>query len=309
MPRMNLERSVVINADIDKIYKNINDFHNWQSWSPWLVLDPDAKVNVREDGKYYNWEGEYLGSGEMTVANEVENKSMSADLLFLKPWKSKAKIAFTLEKTEEGVRVGWSMESSLPFFMFWMKKMMISLISMDYDRGLTMLKDKSELGEIPAKLTFQGFKSFKGCKYIGIKSSSTIEGMSVSMEKNYTQLMTYIMDGRQENMDGDPMSIYHKWDMVNRKTEYTACIPVHEISNDLPEGFITGSVPSTKVHSIHLKGPYRYIGNIWSAQYSRMRGKAFKGNKQIHPMEVYLNSPTNTAENDLETEVWFSVKE
>ncbi len=309
MPKMNLDRSVVIDADINKVYENINDFHNWKSWSPWLVLDPDALVNVREDGKYYNWEGKYLGSGEMTVIKEVENKSLDADLLFLKPWKSKAKIGFTLDQTDEGVRVVWKMESSLPFFMFWMKKMMISLISMDYDRGLTMVKDKCELGEIPSNMTFEGIKSFKGCKYIGIKSSSTIDGMSASMEKNYTQLMTYMMDGRQENMDGSPMSIYHKWDMVNRQADYTACIPVHEIPADLPEGMITGSVPATKVHSIHIKGPYRYIGNVWSAQYSRMRGKAFKGNKQIHPMEVYFNSPKNTAENDLETEVWFSVKE
>lgn len=96
--------------------------------------------------------------------------------------------------------------------------------------------------------------------------------------------------------------------MVKGQTSYTACVPVSEIPSDLPSGVITGSVPATKVHVIHGKGPYRFTGNIWSAQMMRQRGKQFKANKGVDPMERYLNSPTNTEENDLETEVLFAVK-
>ena len=85
------------------------------------------------------------------------------------------------------------------------------------------------------------------------------------MEEDYTKLMTYMMDGKQDVMDGDAFSIYHKWDIVKGETDYTACVPVKEIPSDLPQGVITGSVPATKVHVIHGKGPYRFTGNIWSA--------------------------------------------
>ena len=116
------------------------------------------------------------------------------------------------------------------------------------------------------------------------------------------------MGSHADKKDGDAFTIYHKWDMVGGKATYTACVPISENLSDLPSGVITGSVPATKVHVIHGKGPYRFTGNIWSAQYMRQRGKKFKSNKGVDPMEVYLNSPMDTKENDLETEVLFAVK-
>ena len=86
MPKLHVERTTFINAPIDKVFKVVSDFHTWTDWSPWLVAEPEAKVNVREDGKHYSWEGDIVGAGEMTIAGEVENKSIDIDLLFLKPW-------------------------------------------------------------------------------------------------------------------------------------------------------------------------------------------------------------------------------
>lgn len=308
MPKTHVERSISINAPIDKVFNTINDFHTWTDWSPWLVAEPEAKVNVREDGKFYEWEGDIVGAGEMTITNEVINTSIDIDLMFLKPWKSKAKVSFQLKEDGENTVVLWDMDSSLPFFMFWMKKMMEAFIGMDYERGLTMLKDYVELGKVPHILTVKGMKDFGGHTYIGIKSTVSMKNMGPKMEEDYTKLMTYMMDGKQDVMDGDAFSIYHKWDIVKGEAAYTACVPVKEIPSDLPQGVITGSVPATKVHVIHGKGPYRFTGNIWSAQYMRKQSKKFKSNKGVDPMERYLNSPKNTEENDLETEVLFAVK-
>lgn len=309
MPKMHIEKSTLINAPIDKVFKIVSDFHTWTTWSPWLVAEPEAKVTVREDGKYYSWEGDIVGAGEMTISNEVENKSVDMDLMFLKPWKSKAKVSFNMKEEGDGVRLTWDMDSSLPFFLFWMKKMTEAFIGNDYQRGLVMLKDYAETDEVPAKLSVKGIQDFGGKKYIGIKHDAlAINDIGPVMEQDYTTLMTYAMENHADKVDGDAFTIYHKWDMVKGSTSYTACVPMKEIPEDLPQGVITGSVPATKVHAIHQKGPYRYIGNIWSAQYMRQRNKKFKGNKSVHPMERYLNSPTNTAENDLETEVLFPVR-
>lgn len=309
MPKMHVERSVLIHAPIEKVFKTISDFHTWTSWSPWLVAEPDAKVDVREDGKYYAWDGDIVGSGEMTISNEVPNTSVDIDLLFLKPWKSKAEVSFTMKEEGDGVLLMWDMDSSLPFFLFWMKKMMEAFVGNDYKRGLTMLKDYAELDHVPAVLSVKGMEEFKSTNYIGIKRGIiTVAEMSGAMEADYSKLMAYVMDGKQENIAGPSFSIYHKWNMVKGQVSYTACVPVNEIPSDLPDGVITGSIPATKVHVIHQTGPYRHIGNVWSAQYMRLRGKKFKGNKGIDPMERYLNSPTNTEENNLETEVLFAVK-
>jgi len=309
MPKMHIERSILINAPLEKVFKVVNDFHTWTTWSPWLVAEPEAKVTVREDGKYYEWEGDIVGAGEMTITNEVENESVDIDLMFLKPWKSKAKVAFMMKQEGDAVRLAWIMDSSLPFFLFWMKNMTEAMIGNDYVRGLTMLKDYAETGEVPATMTVKGIENFDGKKYIGIKHNSlAISEIGSAMEKDYTTLMTFAMENHADNVDGEAFTIYHKWDMAKGQTSYTACVPMKEIPADLPTGVITGSVPATKVHVIHQKAPYRYTGNIWSAQYMRQRNKKFKMNKSIDPMERYLNSQTNTPENDLETEVLFPVK-
>lgn len=308
MPKTHIDKSIVINAPIEKVYEIVSDFHHWNRWSPWLVMDEEAKVNVNEDGKYYDWDGEFVGSGNMTITSEEANKVIHIDLLFLKPWKSKSKVTFLLKQEGEAVRLHWIMDGSLPFFLFWMKKMMEAFVGMDFERGLTMAKDVAELGDVQAKMTIEGMDNFKGCLYIGIEAEATMDQMGPIMEKNYEKLMTYIMDGRTENMDGNPFTIYSKWDIINRKVNFTCCIPVHKQPSDAPVGTISGSVPATKVHVIHQKGPYRYTGNVWSAQHNRMRSKVFKNQKSIHPMEFYLNSPKNTAENDLETRVLFPAK-
>lgn len=308
MPKMQIERSALINAPIDKVFKIVSDFHTWTDWSPWLVAEPEAKVTVREDGKFYSWEGDIVGAGEMTIANKVENTSVDIDLMFLKPWKSKAKVSFQMKEEGEGVRLSWDMDSSLPFFLFWMKKMTEAFVGMDNERGLTMLKDYTEQGEVPHTMTVKGIQDFGGATYIGIKRDVAIKEISSAMEEDYTKLMTYVMENHPDKVSGDAFSIYHKWEMVKGQTSYTACVPVSEIPSDLPSGVIAGRVPATKVHVIHGKGPYRFTGNIWSAQMMRQRGKQFKANKGVDPMERYLNSPTNTEENDLETEVLFAVK-
>ncbi|MCR9173941.1 MAG: SRPBCC family protein [bacterium] len=308
MPKMHIERSVLINAPIDKVFKIVSDFHTWTDWSPWLVAEPEAKVNVREDGKFYEWEGEIVGAGEMTIAKEVENQSVEIDLMFLKPWKSKAKVSFLMKEEGDGVRLTWDMDSSLPFFLFWMKKMTEAFVGMDYERGLTMLKDYVEQGKVPHTMTVKGIQDFSGSKYIGIRRNAAIKDLSNAMSEDYTKLMGYVMENHADKKDGDAFSIYHKWELVKGQTTYTACVPVSEVPSDLPEGMISGSVPATKVHVIHGKGPYRFTGNIWSAQMMRQRGKKFKGNKNVDPIERYLNSPMDTHENDLETEVLFGVK-
>ena len=86
-------------------------------------MEPETKVTVRSDAKYYEWEGDRVGSGNMKIIKEVENATVDYDLMFLKPWKSKAKVSFYLKPEGTSTSVTWTMDSSLPFFLFWMKKM------------------------------------------------------------------------------------------------------------------------------------------------------------------------------------------
>ena len=40
-----VERTTTIAAAPEKIHPLVDDFHNWQQWSPWANLDPNMKVS------------------------------------------------------------------------------------------------------------------------------------------------------------------------------------------------------------------------------------------------------------------------
>lgn len=307
MPKMHIDRSVVIDAPLEKVKSTVNDFHHWQPWSPWLISDPEAQVDVRADGKYYEWQGPRSGSGNMTVLKEAEHRT-DYDLTFLKPWKSKAKVAFKfVAQGDQSTKVSWTMDSSLPFFMFFMAKSMTAFVSSDYDRGLNMLKDYIEAGSVPSKLVFKGESRFEGVKFVGIKRATSISDMDVKMSADFETIGKYAEE-QGDNVAAPPMSIYHKWDMVKQAAEYSAVLPVQDVPSDLPSEMYSGSIPEGKIHTVQHIGAYRHLGNAWTTMYMLQRAKEFKPLKHVHPFETYENAPGEVPDEELITNVNFMVK-
>ena len=269
-------------------------------------MEPGVKVNVKPDAKAFNWVGKRTGEGNMHITSEEENKAVDYDLNFIKPWKSKAKVRFELKEQDGKTAVSWSMDSKLPFFMFWMKKMMVAFISMDYDRGLRLLKDYTEDGKVHSKLNFIGNEKHQGFKYVGVKTSCTIDSMGKKMAESLPEVMGYLTENQLE-ATGKPFTQYHKWDMVNNKVDYVTGIPVAEIPSSLPSKFHGGEIPESKIYTLEHKGPYPHLGNAWSTLYTMQRGKEFKLNKKIHPFETYHNHPGEVNEKELITQIHFPV--
>lgn len=307
MSKMHVKKSILIHAPTDKVYKIISDFNHWSSWSPWLIMEPEAKVDVATDAKFYSWEGTRVGAGNMKITAENPNKSVDMDLTFLKPWKSVAKVRFELQAKGNETEVLWLMDSSLPFFMFWMKKMMVAWIGMDFERGLAMLKDYTEDGKVHSRLHFKGTSQFGGCNYIGIRRDCTINTVGPCMKEDFDKIWQYI--GKNKDLvNGYPFSIYHKWDMVKGNVSYTAGVPVNTIPADLSSGMVSGAIPATEIYTLEHVGNYRHLGNAWSTLNSMQRNKEFNSRKGFHPFEVYVNNPNEVPEEELITAVNFAVK-
>lgn len=307
MPKVNVHRTITIDASAAKIHTYLSDFNHWTAWSPWLIQDPDAKVEVASDAQFYAWEGARVGSGNMKITKQSATQ-LEYDLNFLKPWKSFANIVFDLKENEGKTDVTWHMATSLPFFMFWMKKSMEAYIGMDFGRGLNLLKDYVEKGQVESNLDFVGYEHFDGCAYIGVKTATTMSEMGNTMPANFKLLQTFLSNNKEVQVVGNPFTIYHKWDAVKQGVEFTAGIPVQEISGAVPTEIITGQLPKTQVYSIVHKGAYKHLGNAWSTLYNLQRIKEIKVNKKVHPFEIYENEPGTVPENEMLTRVCFPVK-
>lgn len=308
MPDIHVTRAVSINAPKEKVYQAVADLNNWKVWSPWLIMEPEASVNVERDGMYYEWEGKRIGSGNMMVIQQEENKWVNYDLTFLKPYKSEARVKFEIqEKGENSTEAIWYMDSKIPFYMFWMKKQMEAWIGMDYVRGLNMLKDFAEKGEVESKLVFGDITVYPGCRYAGVKTECSLNDLGTKMKNDFSRLGQYFND-KKEMISGDAFAIYHKFDMVKDKAVYTAALPLTTIPGDLPEDFVKGDMPKTGLKTIGHVGPYHHLGNAWSTMYAMERNKEFKRNKKADPFEVYRNMPGQVPDKELLTEVNFPVK-
>ncbi|MGJ8680391.1 GyrI-like domain-containing protein, partial [Paraglaciecola sp.] len=143
--------------------------------------------------------------------------------------------------------------------------------------------------------------------YIGIKTKCSQAEIGECMNKDFIELRNYIQE-HPDLKSGQAFSIYHHWDIVKGLVEYTAAIPVSDPQNVVSTGFVLGEIPATKTYTIRHIGPYDYVGNAWSTLYNMQQNKEIKCNKRIHPFEVYLNDPTDTAPDKLITEVNFPLK-
>ncbi|MEM6822045.1 MAG: GyrI-like domain-containing protein [Verrucomicrobiota bacterium] len=307
MPKLNITRFTVIKVPLEKAYQTVRDFRQWLTWSPWLISEPDCILNYAEDGKSYDWDGKVIGSGSLAITNEILNERIDYRLNFLKPWKSTSDVSFTFSGNQEQVEVTWTMNGSLPFFMFWMKSMMEALVGMDYQRGLLMLKDYLETGSVPSKLDISGAQEIEGFPYIGIKSNCAIADIGPSMERDFQKLEDWIKESGVQP-SGPAFSIYHKWDLVKGQGSYTSGFSLESMPEGLPSEFTSGQLPSCQAFVIKHTGPYHHLGNAWSAGMGRAQNKIFAENKRIAPFEFYENHPKEVAENDLVTSVCFPIK-
>ncbi len=307
MPEISIQRSISINSEVKKVREVLLDFHQWSVWSPWLIQEPECRMTVAEDGKSYAWEGVRVGSGSMKIIAPGDTL-LEYELQFIKPWKSKAAVSFSLDKkADDNVEVTWSMKSSLPFFMFWMKKMMEVFVGMDYERGLAMLRAYVETGGVPTKLEFDGVSKFDGCQYIGLRKQTALSTIGEVMAKDCEALGAYVKE-QGDVQTASMFCIYHKFAPVKGLVDYEVGIPVSSVPSSIVSPFVSGVIPALDAYRISHIGGYQYLGNAWSALYAMERAKEIKCNKGTHPFEVYLNMPGEVEEAELRTQIYFPIK-
>src|SRR3954471_23937316 len=84
-----LTRSKKIAAPAATVFPHVNDFHQWNEWSPWAKLDPSMKTTYEGapegKGAIYRWNGNNeVGEGMMTITDSQPNESVKMNLEFLK---------------------------------------------------------------------------------------------------------------------------------------------------------------------------------------------------------------------------------
>ncbi len=304
-----VEKSVQIHKPPSEVFEIVSDFGTWGRWSPWLCQEPACPVN-REGkpgsvGHSQAWSGDFIGSGQMTISAVKGHERLDYDLAFLKPWKSKSKVGFLLTPEGDGTRLTWTMEGTLPFFLFFMKKVMSALVGGDYLRGLAMLKELIESGDVPTMTSIEGATPRDSFHYVGKRRSCSISEVGPAMEEDLGLLHRMLSEGVLVDPE-KVFSIYHKYDFVKGTCEYTTGF-LYGDAHVAPEGLVAGNVPAHRAIHVNHRGPYRHLGNAWSAAMGYVRAK-HKANKALPMYEVYGNCPHDVDEKELLVDIFVPVK-
>jgi uncharacterized protein YndB with AHSA1/START domain len=146
-----VERSTTIHASPDKVYALIQDFKQWEAWSPWETIDPQIKRTYSGApsgvGAVYAWQGNKdVGQGRMEIVEAAAPTRLVLKLHFITPFEARNTVEFVLQAQGDNTRVSQAMSGSSPF----VAKLLGLFFSMDkmvggkYEEGLAKLKSLAE---------------------------------------------------------------------------------------------------------------------------------------------------------------------
>jgi len=145
-------RTATIAAAPADVFALVNDFRNWDAWSPWAKLDPAMKTSYAGSpsgqGAVYSWVGNSdVGEGSMTITDSQPASRVNIRLEFIKPFASVADNLFEFAPAAAGTTVTWTMSGdnnflSKAFCLF--TGGMDGMIGPDFEKGLAQMKAVAE---------------------------------------------------------------------------------------------------------------------------------------------------------------------
>jgi uncharacterized protein YndB with AHSA1/START domain len=156
-----ISRSAKMNAPPAAVFAQLSDFHNWDAWSPWAKLDPNAKATFEGPtsgtGATFIWSGnDKVGAGRQTIIESRPDELIRIKLEFEKPFRGASTAEFTLKPQSDQTLVTWSMFGTNNFMGKVMSLLMDcdKMVGSEFEKGLANMKaivespaDKSEEGK------------------------------------------------------------------------------------------------------------------------------------------------------------------
>lgn len=186
-----VQRSAIIDAEMEQVFVYMNDLQRQNSWSPWLARDKGMAVEYSGPpqgvGAMMAWDSEIaeVGSGTQTIVASQPNEYVESELTFDDA--AGGRTRFDLAPAADGVRVTWSYVSEFgnnPVARLVGLKLE-STVAPHLEAGLSALKS-------------------------AIESSPAITTEEIRYEANGTQLQGYI--AYPENAKDAPgVLVVHEW--------------------------------------------------------------------------------------------------
>ncbi len=150
-PDFRVTRTGRISAPAEVVFANVNTLRNWEAWSPWAKIDPNAKSTYSGPesgpGSSMAWSGNNkVGEGRMTIMDNQPPSVIHIKLEFLRPMKATNIAEFLFKADGNQTTVTWSMSGKNNFMgkAFHMIVDCDKMIGRDFEKGLASLNSASQ---------------------------------------------------------------------------------------------------------------------------------------------------------------------
>lgn len=145
--KMQLSRSIDIQASQAAVHAYLSDLNQYPKWNPFSENDPGSTNEIAGTGvgSVLTWKGEKTGEGKMTITEIQAPKNILLKLEFYKPMPGEAIIGWTTEAIDATTtRVTWTMDQDLPYLQRYFGLVMNGMIGKTFEKGLENLKGQLE---------------------------------------------------------------------------------------------------------------------------------------------------------------------
>jgi effector-binding domain-containing protein len=226
---------------------------------------------------------------------------------FIRPTKSKSKTGFKFEAIANRTKLVWSIDGNLPWYLFFLTPMIKTMVGMDYQRGLTMIKELAETGRIASSTEVLGIESIPPIRVAGLQAQSSVFNIQQSMEEMLGKLESEYQDQGMPK-EGAMVAVYTRFKVKQGIFEYllgraipdTLLIPTH---SSLKEW----KFPQARALHVRHTGSYKHLGNAWSIANRIADHQKLKLNRSAS-FEIYTNSPHDNPEESLQTDLYLPLR-
>jgi len=298
-----IEESTTINAPLPVVFNEVNNFKNWEEWSPWMANSDDLILAYSDttigEGASYSWKSEKMGDGSITTTKAIPDSTIEQELTIVSKYgETKSDGYWKFDKVDEGTKVTWGIQGNQSF----MEKLAFAFTDSSYTQmmrpmiaeGLEKLKlvtlDKMESYSI----NVDGVTQFGGGFYMYTTTASKISQIQLKMRDMFTEVSRY-MESNNISIQGDPFVIYNDWDEQNNNAIYSAGrFTPSLVITPAESPVLNGMMPVQKVVKTSLKGDYKNLKEAWDEAYNYLEKNNLQATPDSQPFEVYKTNPEIT---------------
>ena len=307
-----LERKIIIDADKEQIFKQVNDLKNWKNWSPWAlkdksIYDDERAYSIPSSGKgaTFEWDSDVddVGSGKMEIIKSRPYKYIENKIDF---GMAQSQGTWQFNDADDGIEVIWAMNINLgfnPVSKFY-GLFMEDEIGPDFELGLKRLKSYAENLPKIHRVEVEKKKLEKDQWFLSIRDTVNQMEMNNIHGKSYAKINKYMDDHGIESTEV-PLTIYHFWS--DTLVDIEIGIPVNDSTITGNDEIKLNKIKSGYVVTATHYGPYERLPETYFGINEWMRK-----NKVVvtgPPWESYITDPATEPDPEKwKTAIFFPVE-